>query len=46
MSTTTEQKQAKDAAIELALLLYDIYKKQKQNGKIVSGQNNAQHTKT
>jgi hypothetical protein len=31
-------------AMELARLLYDIYKDKQINGKVDSGQNNANHT--
>jgi len=33
---------AKDDALELAELIYDIFKENKASGKIDSGQNNAQ----
>jgi hypothetical protein len=36
------KKKRKDDALELALLLYDIYQEHKGNGKIIIGQNNAQ----
>lgn len=39
-------KQQKSDAMELALLLYDLYKEHKGNVKIINGQNNAQRAKT
>jgi len=35
-----------DDAMELALLLYDMYKAEKASGKISNGQNNANDTKS
>ena len=34
-----------DDAMDLALLIYDIYKAEKANGKIINGQINANDTK-
>jgi hypothetical protein len=36
---------AKDDAMDLALLLYEMYKSEKAGGKISNGQNNANDTK-
>lgn len=36
------KQQRKSDALELAKLVYDIYKEQQLSGKIISGQNNAQ----
>lgn len=34
------KQQAKSDALELATILYDIYTKERDNAKVVSGQNN------
>lgn len=41
MSTAASKKKKKDDAMDLALLLFDMYEEQKRNGKIVRGQNYA-----
>lgn len=41
-----EKTTIEDDAMELALLLYDMYKAEKASGKIIIGQNNANGTKT
>lgn len=43
MSENIAQKR-KDDALELAYLIYDIFKEQTEDDKIESGQNNAQQT--
>lgn len=41
-TSKTVKPKIKEDAGDLAQLVYDMYKEDKRNGKIVSGQNNAQ----